>query len=140
VRFQFTELLESWQGCFLPLKVAPRGDSANNDHFFSRAFVGIPRSRISFFRVKVTTFTCLQSVYYNYCKAAKKSGHPGRNLFKAEACRRKGVPTIPTSQRTMPSGSGFTRQVPRSARLHSHRGAFCCNPSRELRANYQLWQ
>lgn len=40
----------------------------------------IPRSRTSFFRHKVTNFTCLQSVDYDYCKAAKKSGHHVRNL------------------------------------------------------------
>jgi len=40
----------------------------------------IPRSRTSFFRHKVTTFTCLQSVDYDYCKTTKKSGHHVRNL------------------------------------------------------------
>jgi hypothetical protein len=42
--------------------------------------VEIPQSRISFFRLKVTTFTCLQSGDYDYCKAEKKSGHPVGNL------------------------------------------------------------
>ena len=40
----------------------------------------IQRSRISFFRLKETTFACLQSGDYDSRKAAKKSGRPGRNL------------------------------------------------------------
>jgi hypothetical protein len=32
----------------------------------------IPQGLISFFRLNVTTFTCLQSVDYDYRKAAKK--------------------------------------------------------------------
>ena len=40
----------------------------------------IPRSRTSFFRFKLTTFLRSQSIDYDYGKAAKKSGHPLRNL------------------------------------------------------------
>jgi hypothetical protein len=47
--------------------------------------VGILRSQTSFFRLKVTTFICSKSVDYYYCKAAKKSGHPIRNLHLREA-------------------------------------------------------
>jgi hypothetical protein len=43
---------------------------AENTDFY--CVVEIPQSLISFFRLKVTTFTCLQSGDYDYCKAAKK--------------------------------------------------------------------
>jgi len=48
--------------------------------------VEIPQSRISFFRLEVTTFTCLQSGDYDYWKAAKKSGHPVENLHLSLEC------------------------------------------------------
>ena len=50
------------------------------------AHVEIPQSQISFFRIKVTTFTCLQLVDYDHRKAAKKSGHPVGNLHLSLAC------------------------------------------------------
>ncbi|MFN5430981.1 MAG: hypothetical protein ACK498_09610 [Cyclobacteriaceae bacterium] len=56
---------ESWVGRadFL-IKIAG-GNSAKPDQFLPR---------------KMTTFTYLESIDYDYCKAAKKRGHRGRNL------------------------------------------------------------